>query len=752
MTSLPAHGSFLVRARRHRVSTPLLGVVALALLASCGAGGEAGAEIVTQGPDGEAGASGGGSVGGGSPTLGENCVGLSCELEAGGDPVVAPPGCGDGVLTSDEACDDGNQISGDGCAEHCLQTEPGFSCASPGEPCRSIARCGDGVVAATEQCDDQNVESGDGCSARCRVELGKKCEGEPSVCTDAICGNGIQEGAEACDDGNTTPFDGCSPLCLKEPNCDGGTSCTSECGDGLLINEECDDGNLIDGDGCSSSCTRETGFECVAEAACELVADQCVLRAPAIFRDFGDSHPDFGEQNDCTTLAPGAVAETLDQDRRPVLNAGSAAVGAACLSTPENFAQWYRSGDHNVTVVGEILLFDNGRGGYVNRFGAEGQQFEGVDPETENAGGVSLAACEQTCANQAQNATQCANECRPISDEAEQLQNGQLIQLTNQLNQAQNAAVPDEALIAELEADIAEVEADIAEFTAQAAACLTDCETERETLTATCAATCKPCSYNPQQFCIGGEVLTFDGNPLFFPVDSVTQGPTVDLAPARVPDQYGYTGFPSEATLFPGAPEHNFYFTSEVQYWFKYDADTQAQLDFLGDDDVWVFINGRLAVDLGGIHVPSYGTVTIDAAAGTVQSSIQDGRIVNDEVAPPILTNATTADFGLVEGNVYTINIFQAERKQEGSSFQLTLAGFEATPSECTAICGDGVLSFGEECDDGVNDGGYGECGPGCVLGPFCGDGIQQAEFGESCDVGPGGSNTCRGCRQLQIQ
>jgi len=23
----------------------------------------------------------------------------------------------------------------------------------------------------------------------------------------------------------------------------------------------------------------------------------------------------------------------------------------------------------------------------------------------------------------------------------------------------------------------------------------------------------------------------------------------------------------------------------------------------------------------------------------------------------------------------------------------------------------------GEECDDGVNDGGYGECGPGCKLG-----------------------------------
>jgi cysteine-rich repeat protein len=33
-----------------------------------------------------------------------------------------------------------------------------------------------------------------------------------------------------------------------------------------------------------------------------------------------------------------------------------------------------------------------------------------------------------------------------------------------------------------------------------------------------------------------------------------------------------------------------------------------------------------------------------------------------------------------------------------------------------------------------VNDGGYGQCGPGCVLGAYCGDGIVQA--GEDCDDG----------------
>jgi hypothetical protein len=63
-------------------------------------------------------------------------------------------------------------------------------------------------------------------------------------------------------------------------------------------------------------------------------------------------------------------------------------------------------------------------------------------------------------------------------------------------------------------------------------------------------------------------------------------------------------------------------------------------------------------------------------------------------------------------------------------------------------VCGDNILSFGEECDDGANDGGYGECDMGCRLGAFCGDGVVQPE--EQCDDGPGGSAECAGCRKLR--
>jgi fibro-slime domain-containing protein len=124
---------------------------------------------------------------------------------------------------------------------------------------------------------------------------------------------------------------------------------------------------------------------------------------------------------------------------------------------------------------------------------------------------------------------------------------------------------------------------------------------------------------------------------------------------------------------------------------------------------VWVFVNGKLAVDIGGVHPPKSGTVTIAAASA--------------------------ATYGLSDGKVYALSLFHAERKTEGSSFRLTLDGFNTARSYCTPICGDAIVSLGEQCDDGINDGGYGECSAGCVIGAYCGgDGIEQP--GEDCDDG----------------
>jgi len=724
----PWHKQSIFMRNSHRPFARLASALLLGFLAAgCGSQGSAPPQRdgVSEGGTGNSGTAQGGGVHTGTGGQGDLVVDDSPPDQ------VAPPGCGDGTLTSDEACDDGNKQSGDGCNAACLIVERGFSCPNPGKSCREIARCGDGIVAASEPCDDGNVTPGDGCSERCRVELGKKCEGAPSVCTDAKCGNGVVEGAESCDDGNAVPFDGCSALCLREPNCSG-ESCTSGCGDGLLINEDCDDGNTIDGDGCSAKCTTETGFTCKQQPQCEKVDGKCVLRVPAIFRDFSDNDADFGWPTfpDTTCgiaegkpIVPGIAQDRLDADGRPVLGK---APPEACIGSTQTFARWFRDNTGTVKVVGDLVLYDNGNGGYVNRFGKNGEQLtvtvapaagQGAEQQVPNA--TSKATCQTGCAARVRSSLQCDNVCRPQHDKVSSATQT-LTQATEQLAQLQAAATPDTAAIAALEESIATQQATIETLTATATKCDTDCQTNFDGQVATCVADCKPCSYSPTQYCTGGKVMSYDGTPLFFPVDSVT-GPTLDADFAQLPLQYGYTGWPSEDKVFPGAKKHNFSFTSEVQYWFRYEQGTNARLDFSGDDDVWVFVNGHLAVDLGGIHVPMDGSVTINAQSA--------------------------AKFGLTLGNVYKIVVFQAERKRFGSSFRLTLSGFEATPSDCSAVCGDGVLSFGEECDDGINDGGYGECDAACKLGPFCGDGMVQGP--EQCDNGPGGGPGCPGCRQL---
>ena len=98
------------------------------------------------------------------------------------------------------------------------------------------------------------------------------------------------------------------------------------------------------------------------------------------------------------------------------------------------------------------------------------------------------------------------------------------------------------------------------------------------------------------------------------------------------------------------------------------------------------------------------------------------------------------------------LKIFHAERQSFGSTFKLTLSGFSTSRSDCNAKCGDGIIGAGEECDDGVNDGGYNECQAGCKLGAYCGDGV--VDEGEHCDDGNrvDGDGCGSGCRRLIVK
>eukprot|EP00727_Mastigamoeba_balamuthi_P002240 m51a1_g12012 hypothetical protein (1284) ;mRNA; f:1212-7287 len=173
---------------------------------------------------------------------------------------------------------------------------------------------------------------------------------------------------------------------------------------------------------------------------------------------------------------------------------------------------------------------------------------------------------------------------------------------------------------------------------------------------------------------------------------------------------------------------HNFGFTMMMSAPFTYRGG--ETFSFTGDDDVWVFINNKLVIDLGGVHSSMSASINLDT-------------------------------LGLAKNQTYPFHIFFAERHTSASNFKVTTS-IQMLACEQKDSCGfcigacvadtdlDGISDCVDGCPKDAGKSVPGKCGCGVTekdadgdLVPDCNDSCPL----DSAKVAPG---TC-GCGVFEV-
>ncbi|MGE5786590.1 MAG: DUF4215 domain-containing protein [Myxococcales bacterium] len=718
-----------------------------------------------------------------------DCCSATCRLESNCKCSNPPAGsaqvgqicastivCGDGIVTGDERCDDGNLSPKDGCSSDCRTIEAGYTCPAIGGACSgAITLCPNATIDPGEGCDDGNATANDGCSANCRVEAGYICPVAGAACQlKEFCGNkqvGYTAG-ERCDDGNVANNDGCSSTCTIETgySCENtatGSVCQLEyCGNGRLTQgETCDDQNKNSGDGCSATCQPEVGFRCpkVGEPCRPICGDKKKLGTEQC--DDGNTTSGDGCNAVCR-IEPGYACPT---------------VGAVCVASVcgNNSKETGESCDDGNKVAGD------GCGPTCQK---EPTITPGPTPKVNvTCGDGLLTGSEQCDDGNTTSGDGCSELCttEPGYECTSQLKLPGTVDFTITYRDFKSSVAKTTGGHPDFQWDYGAADvlsivgaactssntATCGRLDAEGKPVLNTANTNlskasiknvpaafglwfRDSNPSAVVGSNGPIQINPiktktlrlTQVATGSEDYSFNSTS-FFPLGATEGygkfGDEVIVYPAGDPkvcpnDQFrngAGTCRPCDATC----QGRNFGFTTELRYFFQYRGG--ETLSFFGDDDVWVFINGHLAVDIGGMHSQMFGRVVLgdDGKPSGTDSSCSVHLGSAEATACSTYTKEEQADnidsrFELTKGGVYEIALFHAERHTTASNFKLTLSGFLAPRSYCTPVCGDGVVTATEECDNGKanNTGAYGGCTAACKYAPYCGDGVTNGP--EACD------------------